>query len=356
MAMGVGTGQRILVTGANGFIGRHLVQRLLAEGLDGRPVERLLASDLRFDAGPRDARLQRFEGSISDAGQLERLLAQPVDTVFHLVGVPADVAEREPEAGRRVNLDATVRLLRLLARQASAPRLVFASSVAVYGAELPAMLDERSWPQPSTSEGAQKLAAEVLIADAARRGAVSACTLRLPPVLARPGATNGPGMVFMSRLLWQLRRGEPVVVPVAADAMGWWLSVSACIDHLVRAATLMPGALGPASVLQLPALHLSMQVVVDAAGCVHGAGRRGLVRFQPDPLQQRIHARLPPLRATLAESLGFRHDGSAEVMVRRATEHVMQPAPDPARAVRRSALAGGGPAWPVWPQAVALDP
>lgn len=309
---------RVLVTGANGFIGRVLLRRLLWTGVGGRPVDTVIASDLKLDDLPDDARLQRVEGSIAEAGVLERALADPVDTVFHLASLPGGAAEKDPLLGRRVNLDATNTLVELLSRQEPAARLVFASTVAVYGDPLPAIVDERTPAQPVLSYGAHKLAAEILIADAARRGAVQACSIRLPGVVARPGDGAGLMSAFMSQLFWKLRDGDPIVLPVSASGTAWWISAAACVENLLHAATLDPALFGPRRVVQMPALHLELQAVVDALCRAFGESRRMLVRFEPQAIVQRLFATYPPLLTPRAEAIGFRHDCSADELVRRA--------------------------------------
>jgi nucleoside-diphosphate-sugar epimerase len=312
---------RVLVTGAGGFIGRVLVARLLGAGLNGRRVDRVVAADMALDGLPDESRVQAVRGSIADAGVLEQALAEPVEAVFHLASVPGGAAEKAPDLARRVNLDATVRLLELLRAQAEATgtvaRLVFASTVAVYGEALPAAVDEDTRCAPALSYGAHKLAAEILIADAARRGWVEACSLRLPGVVARPGDGAGLISAFMSQVFRKLAAGEPIVLPVSADGTAWWISVATCVDNLVHAAGIDTGALGPARVAQMPALHLAMHEVVDALVRAHGEDRRALVRYKAQERVQRLFASYPPLLTPRAEALGFRHDGGADALVRR---------------------------------------
>jgi nucleoside-diphosphate-sugar epimerase len=314
------TATRVLVTGAGGFVGRVLVQRLLRDGLGGRRVDQIVLADLALHDLPDDPRLQKVEGSIAEAGLLERALAEPVHAVFHLASVPGGAAEKNPELGRRVNLDATLLLLDLLRAQASAPRLVFASTVAVYGEALPPLVDEDTACAPAMSYGAQKLASEILIADAARRGWVQACSLRLPGVVARPGDGVGLISAFMSQLFWKLRAGEPIVLPVSADGTAWWISVGACVDNLLHAACFDTTALDARRLVQMPALHVAMAEVVEALARAHGCDRRTLVRYEPQAVVQRLFACYPPLQTPRAEALGFRHDGSVDALVRRATE------------------------------------
>jgi nucleoside-diphosphate-sugar epimerase len=310
---------RVLVTGAAGFIGQVLVQRLLRHGLAGKPISQIVAADLSLQSLPNDARLRLVSGSIADPGVLEQALADPVDAVFHLASVPGGAAERDPELGRRVNLDATVRLLDLLRSQDKPARLVFASTVAVYGDPLPDRVDERTAPRPALSYGAHKLACEVLIADAARRGWVDACSLRLPGVVARPGDGAGLISAFMSQLFWKLRAGEPITLPVTAEGTAWWISAGACVDNLLHAAAMDCRQLDPRRVVQLPALCLPMSAVIDALSRACGEDRRALVRHEPQEMVQRLFASYPPLHTPGALELGFHHDGDADGLVRRAT-------------------------------------
>lgn len=311
---------RVLVTGANGFIGQALVRRLLASGVGGRPVTRVVACDLALGGLPPDARIEGLAGSIADAGVLEHALRTPVDMVFHLASVPGGAAEKRPELGRRVNLDATLHLLDLLRGHGHGPRLIFASTVAVYGDALPAVVDEDTPARPAMSYGAHKLAAEVLIADAARRGWVRACSMRLPGVVARPGEGAGLVSAFMSQLFWKLRSNQDIVLPVSAEGRAWWISVQACVDNLLRAATVDEAMLAASCVVQMPALHLAMHEVVAALARAYGQDRHARVRYEPVESVERLFAAFPPLLTPRAEALGFRHDGSADALVRRATQ------------------------------------
>jgi nucleoside-diphosphate-sugar epimerase len=321
---------RVLVTGAAGFIGGALVGRLLQEGLGGRPVQALVASDLALPGALRDdPRVVAVEGSIADAEVLARATAELLHCVFHLASVPGGAAERDPDLGRRVNLDATAQLLARLRDLGGCPRLVFASTVAVYGDPLPAWVDEDTPAVPALSYGAHKRAAEVLVADADRRGWVRACSLRLPGIVARPGDGAGLVSAFMSQLFWGLQKRRPVCLPVRRDGTAWWASIGACVDNLLHAAQVDLGPLGPQRVVQMPALHLAMHEVVDAAAAAAAGDADALVRYEPQEAVQRLFASFPPLRTPRAEALGFRHDGSAQRLAQRATAAAAS-APEPA--------------------------
>lgn len=309
----------VLVTGAGGFIGRVLVRRLLREGLGGQVLRRLVVADLSLAGLSDDARLRYVEGSIAEPGVMARAFAEPVEVVFHLASAPGGACERDPELSRRVNLDATQHLLDRLRQQGSAPRLVFASTVAVYGDPLPPRVDEDTPATPVLTYGAHKLASEILIADATRRGWVRGLSLRLPGVVARPGDGAGLMSAFMSQLFWRLRAGEPIVLPVSADGTAWWISAGACVDNLMHAAG-DTALVGPRGVVQMPAQHLSIQDVIDGLAHAYGADRRALVRHEPQPLVQRLFASCPPLHTPRARALGYVDDGSVDRLVSRATE------------------------------------
>ena len=309
---------RVLVTGADGFIGRVLVQRLLAQGLGGRTVDQVVAADLRFDEEAGDARVVQRAGDLCDPTCLDALCAQPLDAVFHLASLPGGAAEADYERGRRVNLVATIALLERLRGQPVPARFIYASSVAVYGDPLPERIDEATLPAPALSYGAHKLACEVLVADASRRRWVEGCSLRLPGVVARPGEGVGLMSAFMSQLFWRLAAGEPITLPVSPAGVAWWISASVCADNLLRAACVDPQRLHPRRSYQMPVLRLTLAELV-AALCARFATDPGqLVRYAPQPAIEYLFARFPPLDTTQSEALGFRHDGNVDALITNA--------------------------------------
>lgn len=311
----------VVVTGAQGFVGRALVKRLLAEGLGARAVSKLTLLDIAFDTPHADARVTQIAGSIADASVRAQAYAAPVDAVFHLASIPGGAAERDYALGRAINLDATLGLLEDLrgaAHGARAPRFVFASTVAVYGEQLPAVVDENTLPAPALSYGAHKLMGETLVADATRLGWVQGCSLRLPGVVARPGDGAGLVSAFMSQLFWKLAANEPITLPVSSTGVAWWISVGACVDNLLLAATIDVERLNARRAYQMPVLRLTMEDVVNALAARFGEARKALVSYAPDPFVERLFAAYPPLRTPEAERLGLRHDGDVEQLITRA--------------------------------------
>ncbi len=318
----------IVVTGSEGFVGQVLVKRLLEHGLAGQTVTRVTLLDVRLGAPHADARVVQIPGSIADAVLRKRAFATQVDAVFHLASIPGGAAENDYELGRSINLDATLGLLEDLRPQPKPPRFVFASTIAVYGEHLPAVVDEATLPNPGLSYGAHKLAGEYLVADATRKGWVQGCSLRLPGVVARPGDGAGMMSAFMSQLFWRLQAGQPITVPVKASGVAWWISVGACVDNLIYAATVDPSRLNPRRSYQMPVLRFTVGELVNALATRYGEDRRALVTYAPDPFIERLFASYPPLRTPEAEALGLRNDGDIDGLIGRATEGT-QPHPRP---------------------------
>jgi nucleoside-diphosphate-sugar epimerase len=308
----------VVITGANGFVGQVLTRYILENGLDGHAVERMSLMDLSFEQSHSDPRVRLVPGSIALAAVRARAYDSAVDVVFHLASVPGGAAEQNYALGRSINLDATLGLLEDLRSQARPPRFVFASTVAVYGEKLPGRVDEQTLPAPALSYGAHKLASEYLVADASRKAWVQGCSLRLPGVVARPGSGAGLMSAFMSQLFWKLAAGEPLTVPVSPSGLAWWISAQVCASNLVHAATLRSDKLNPQRCYQMPALHLSMQQVVNAVADKFGQDRKDLVTWVPEPLIERLFAQYPPLHTPGAEKLGFRHDGDVAALVSQA--------------------------------------
>lgn len=290
---------RVLVTGAAGFVGQALAAALRRDGADLTLTDRQIT-------GP-DAR----SGDLTDESFLQDLLSPGFDLIFHLASLPGAKAEAEPDLGHSVNLMAPIALARAAAKARSGARFVFASSIAVYG-KLDGPVTAATPCHPDLSYGAHKRMTEILLTDLTRRGALSAISLRLPGIVARPAAETGHGSAFMSQLFHRIAAGEPYACPVPETALCWWMSHRACVAALLHAA----GLAGPETVVQPPVLHLTTGTVAQAVAAV--TGQRPQVTWGDDPRLTALFGAMPALDATPALDLGFRADADAKALVTHA--------------------------------------
>lgn len=253
---------------------------------------------------------------MADKAALQRLVQQQPDTIFHLASVPGGAAERDPALGRSVNLDATLDLMEACQHLARPPRLVHASSIAVYGDAWAHSASEDMLPSPGISYGAHKLACETMLADASRRGWIDGCSVRLPGIVARRDENPGLASSFMSEVFWRLAEHRPIILPVSPTGTCWWMSVRTCVRNLIHMAGLDSGAWACRRIYQMPVLHLGMDELVQALARRFGADAQALVRYAPDPFIDQVFARYPPLSTPRAELLRLCHDGDVDTLIR----------------------------------------
>ena len=297
----------VLVTGARGFLGQMLVHAL-------RVGHHVVATD-------------RDDGDIADPAHVRKLFATPIDRVFHLAAVVSGAAEADYDAGRLVNLDATLLLLDACRAQARrggpVVRFVEASSIAVFGTPLPARIDDGTPPQPSLSYGTQKRIAELLIDDLSRRGEIDGRALRLPGIVVRPQLPNGALSAFNSDVIREPLAGRDFTCPVGPDATIWVASRHSAVANLLHLANVYPKALGAARAVNAPALVVSIGEIVAALGRADAAAP-GRVRFQPIPQIEAQFGRWPrDASFARARDLGLAGDDSIDAIVRK---HLDSPA------------------------------
>lgn len=308
----------VLITGADGFIGRNLAARMLANPRVVPGLERLTLAGLDFDRQYDDPRVEVVAGDLGDNQTIARAVQHAPDLVFHLAAVTSAHAERDFERGLQVNTIATLKVLEALRQQERGATVVFPSTIAVFGPPYPAVVDDDTWPVPALSYGAEKLACEVLIADYTRRGLLQGRVVRLPSIVARPRMRVGAASAFSSEIIRELARGESYVCPVSATATHWLMSLERCLDGLLRAAELPAAAFGPRLVLNLPPVHCTTDDLVRAVAARYGADVRSRVRYEPDARLEAVFGQFPPMRTPCAEAAGLLGDGTVEALVERA--------------------------------------
>jgi nucleoside-diphosphate-sugar epimerase len=309
---------RIGVTGAAGFVASGLVSELLARGRlaeGGTPIGELVLADTRAPEGA-DPRVTSLGGDISDPAFRDRMFAKPFDAFFHLAAIPGGAVANDYALGWRVNVGATVALFEALAAQAKPARLVFSSSIGVFGVPLPrTTVDDETLPLPTMSYGAQKLIGETLLSDLARRGLVDGLAVRLPGIVARPRVAGGHLSAYMSNIFHALAAGEAFTCPVSANATSWFMSRTRCVDNLIHAAGLPAERIGARRAFNLPALRLSTAELVDGLAAHFGGQVRDLVSYEPNAALQAQFGDYPLIATPIADGLGFRNDGDAAALV-----------------------------------------
>jgi nucleoside-diphosphate-sugar epimerase len=309
---------RIVITGAGGFVGAALVERLVALGeMDGRAIAEIAAVDARLPEN-LPPNVTRLAGNLADPAFISAICATPVDILFHLAAIPGGAAAQDYQLGWSVNVDAVVGLFATLAAQKTPARLVFSSSIGVYGVPLPTdKVDDDTLPLPTMSYGSQKLIGEILLADYVRRGLINGVSVRLPGIVARPRQVGGHLSAYMSNIFHALAAGEAFTCPVSPQATSWFMSRARCVDNLLHAASLRQSDLERAC-FNLPALRLSMEELVEGLAEKFGSHVRSLVTYEPNAVLEAQFGAYPPLHTPLADGLGFRHDGDAASLVTRA--------------------------------------
>lgn len=313
---------KVVVIGGEGFIGQALVSRLRKGAtIDGKAASVITVLDQRIGERANDARMRYVEGDISDTEVLRKTVEGGVDVIFHLASIPGGASEQNFELGLKVNLHATQGLLEVLRTGGIKPKLVFASSIGVYGVPLPAVIDENTIPLPTMSYGAQKLIGEYLVADYGRRGFVDGRSVRIPGIVARP-PSKGMLSLFLSDLIRELSAGRSFVCPVAPEGMSWFMSRPCIVDNLIHAAELTAEQVAQQRTWLIPVQHLSIAGVVEAIARLHGKEVLQRVSYEPNAQLQAQFAALPPLLCPKSEAAGFRHDGSVETLIKRALEPI----------------------------------
>lgn len=325
--MQMGESMNVLVTGAAGFLGQRLIRVLLERGElhaggQPRPIARITALDAVAPAAD-DARVRVVQGDLADREVLARACADGIDSVFHLAAVVSGAAEADYDLGMRVNLDGTRALLDACRGQPAPPTFVFASSVAVFGGDLPEVVLDQTIPAPQSSYGVQKLIGELLMGDCTRRGFVDGRAVRLPTIVVRPGKPNAAASSFASGIVREPLAGEEALCPVGPETRLWVMSPAQAVRNLIHAHETPSAAWGRQRAVSLPGLTVSVREMLDALRQVGGEAAVQRVRFQPDERIAKIVYGWPArFDAARAHALGFTADTDIESIVRvYAEEH-----------------------------------
>ena len=314
---------RVLILGAAGMLGHKLAERLAGGGsLSGETVTALDLIDVVLPTAPQAfaGEAHRAIADLSTTGAAAELMHRRPDLIYHLAAIVSSEAEADMQKGYRVNLDGTRMLLEAIRQEGEAdgwaPRLVFASSLAVFGGELSSMISDDQALTPQTSYGTQKAMGELLLADYGRRGIVRGIGLRLPTICVRPGRPNRAASGFFSGIIREPLVGQEAILPVTDSVRHWMTSPRSAIHFLTHAASLDPADLGGRPNLTMPGLSVTVGEQIAALRTVAGAEVAALIRREPDPVIQGIvDGWAQGFDARRAAALGFRAETQFEQII-----------------------------------------
>ncbi len=311
---------KVLIIGGAGMIGRKLAERLAREGhLGGTQVSSLALYDVVQPEPPAGAKMpvKVTAGDLPASGEVEKLVADRPDVIFHLAAIVSGEAEQDFEKGYRINLDGTRNLLEAIRLAGYKPRVVFSSSVAVFGAPFPNGIDDEFLCAPLTSYGTQKAIGDLLVSDYSRKGFLQGISIRLPTICVRPGKPNKAASGFFSNIMREPLAGHEAILPVSDSVRHWHASPRAAVGFLVHAATMDLERVGPRRALNMPGLAVTVAEQIEALRKVAGDKVVARIRREIDPFIDKIVSGWPSrFVAKRATDLGFKADGSFEQIIR----------------------------------------
>ena len=309
----------ILVTGSAGMLGRKLVERMLRDGhLGGRQLGELLLADVVATEMPASAPVgaRVVVTDISQPGAAAELVRSRPEVIFHLAAVVSGEAEADFDKGYRINFDGSRALFEAIRREGYVPRVVFASSVAVFGAPFPEVIPDTFFTTPLSSYGTQKAMVELLMADYTRRGFLDGVGIRLPTITIRPGKPNRAASGFYSSILREPLQGKEAVLPVDESMRHWFASPRAAIEFLIHAANIDSKTLGVRRTLTMPGLSATVGDQLAALRRVAGEKAVALVKHEPDPaIAMIVGTWAQRFEADRAQALGFVAERSFEEII-----------------------------------------
>jgi nucleoside-diphosphate-sugar epimerase len=312
----------ILITGAAGMIGRKLTERLIIDrALGGQPIDKLTLVDIVAPTRPAgfSDHVKTRAADLAAAGVADKAIAERPEVIFHLAGVVSGEAETDFEKGYHVNLDGTRALLEAIRTAGGGykPKVIFTSSIAVFGAPFPHAIPDDFHLTPLTSYGTQKAISELLLADYTRRGFLDGVGIRLPTICVRPGKPNKAASGFFSGIIREPLAGLEAVLPVADSVRHTHASPRSAVGFLIHAAGLTREQLGPRVNLAMPGVCCTVAEQIESLARIAGPKVAARIRREPDELVVRIVSGWSErFDAKRAAELGFEAEVSFDEIIR----------------------------------------
>lgn len=314
----------IIITGGQGFLGQRLAKTLLSQ--DKIKIEELVLIDVIKPIAPNnDPRVRCIEMDLRNPESLDAIITKNTDAIFHLAAIVSSHAEQDPDLGYEINFLATRNLLEVCRRIKPSIRFIFSSSLAVFGGELPDVIQNATALTPQSTYGTQKAMSELLINDYSRKGFVDGLVVRLPTICIRPGKPNKAASSFVSSIIREPLHGENAICPVSEDLLLWLSSPNTIVENFIHALTLP--SLPPRSwhVINLPGFMVSVKQMLADLAHIKGEEILEKITFEFDENINNIVASWPvEINCAQAQALGFKADADFASVIKQFIQFDMK--------------------------------
>lgn len=314
----------IIITGGQGFLGQRLAKTLLSQ--DKIKIEELVLIDVIKPIAPNnDPRVRCIEMDLRNPEGLDAIITKNTDAIFHLAAIVSSHAEQDPDLGYEINFLATRNLLEVCRRIKPSIRFIFSSSLAVFGGELPDVIQNATALTPQSTYGTQKAMSELLINDYSRKGFVDGLVVRLPTICIRPGKPNKAASSFVSSIIREPLHGENAICPVSEDLLLWLSSPNTIVENFIHALTLP--SLPPRSwhVINLPGFTVSVKEMLADLTYIKGEEILEKITFEFDENINNIVASWPvEINCAQAQALGFKADADFASVIKQFIQFDMK--------------------------------
>lgn len=312
----------VLILGAAGMVGQKLLNKLIIKkSINGREIKKFKLFDIVKAPFPNDVNFEAeiITGDISKKEISEKLVSSKPEIIFHLAAIVSGQAEEEFDLGWNINTKGSWGLFEAIRELGDdyKPRLVFTSSIAVFGAPFPEKIPDDFFTTPLTSYGAQKAISELLLADYSRKGMVDGISIRLPTICVRPGKPNLAASGFFSGIIREPLNGIEARLPVSTSVRHWHASPRSAAGFLLHAAEIDTKKLNNRINLSMPGLSATVEEQIEALRKVAGEDTVKLIKHEIDPkIDNIVQGWARDLDTTRAIELGFKAENNFEEIIK----------------------------------------